>query len=344
MPSSWFSRIAGFPEEDYASTQRRLAVDDGHLVNLATGERRGFGSFEMPTLASLRHRAAPHLGAGLRTTVRCMSGDARRLHAQPELAGATFQVASQFNALEMVAPDVTPEDGVTRYAHDLTQGPACAIAAGAGTVWRNYLVTVAGRQGQTAERQIDTLAGTGQLLSALLARPVRALWTMRNGYALATPDGLRDIGKLIDDSPGTLKEQLRDSLAVAWQRHVEVTDLRAADAHRVSQVFCSALPVAYSSIAPPAWEPFARLVLEATYEATLLAAVIERAAGGSAMVLLTRVGGGAFGNADAWIDDALWRALSRVAVAGLDVRLVSHAGIHRSFARIAADLSTGEVA
>ena len=33
---------------------------------------------------------------------------------------------------------MTPEDGVTRYKDDPTQGPACAIAASAATMYRNY--------------------------------------------------------------------------------------------------------------------------------------------------------------------------------------------------------------
>jgi hypothetical protein len=31
-----------------------------------------------------------------------------------------------------------PEDGVTMYAADPTQGPACALACAAGSVYRNY--------------------------------------------------------------------------------------------------------------------------------------------------------------------------------------------------------------
>jgi hypothetical protein len=77
------------------------------------------------------------------------------------------------------------------------------------------------------------------------------------------------------------------------------------------------------------------LVLEASYEATLLSAVEQSVAGGSNVVLLTRVGGGAFGNADAWIDDAIVRALGIVEHAGLDVRLVSHSNVHASFRAIA---------
>ena len=37
--------------------------------------------------------------------------------------------------MEMVAPHVTPEDGVTRYQGDPTQGPACAMAAGGAPIF-----------------------------------------------------------------------------------------------------------------------------------------------------------------------------------------------------------------
>jgi hypothetical protein len=62
-----------------------------------------------------------------------VTGDVRQMHQSPENAGALFQVASQFNLLEMTSHDVTPERGVIRYQHDRTQRPACAIAAGAAT-------------------------------------------------------------------------------------------------------------------------------------------------------------------------------------------------------------------
>jgi hypothetical protein len=53
-------------------------------------------------------------------------------------------------------------------------------------------------------------------------------------------------------------------------------------------------------------------VLEAAYEATMRAAIEQAAADGSNTVLLTRLGGGAFGNAETWIDDAIVQALSIV--------------------------------
>jgi hypothetical protein len=88
-------------------------------------------------------------------------------------------------------------------------------------------------------------------------------------------------------------------------------------------VFCSALPVAYTNVPTEQWQPFAELVLEAAYEATLWAAVINARRGASNVVFLTRLGGGVFGNDDAWIDSAMKRALTMVRDFGLDVRLVS---------------------
>jgi hypothetical protein len=71
------------------------------------------------------------------------------------------------------------------------------------------------------------------------------------------------------------------------------------------------------------WEPLASLVLEAAYEATMLCGALNAARGRSNKVLLTALGGGAFGNDDRWIQDAITRALQIVKDIDLDVRLVS---------------------
>jgi hypothetical protein len=93
--------------------------------------------------------------------------------------------------------------------------------------------------------------------------------------------------------------------------------------------------VAYSQVAPQHWTAFAGLVLGAAYEATLWAAVLNARRGGSNIVLLTSLGGGAFGNDESWIEDALMRALKLAAGVDLDVRLVSHGRPSASFVRIA---------
>jgi hypothetical protein len=81
--------------------------------------------------------------------------------------------------------------------------------------------------------------------------------------------------------------------------------------------------VGYSALPQKDWEPFARLVLEASYEAVMLAAVEQASAGGSTTVLLTRIGGGVFNNGRDWIDGAIERAMDIVADAGLDIVFVA---------------------
>jgi hypothetical protein len=276
----------------------------------------------MPALAELRAAAA---GVGLpgRLRLSIAEGDVRAMHRLSENCGALVQVASQFNGLEMIGPDITPEDGVTRYAYDRTQGPACAMAAGAATIYRNYLAPVGGGVGQTANRQLDALADLGAALAGRLDVGVPDLWMMRNGYALPTRDGLAQIYAYLGAANAAELDVLRGLLRIGLHAGVEVTDGSKAGL-LMSQAFCSALPVAYGHHSAAAWAPFARLVLEAAYESTLWAAVLNAARGASNRVLLTRLGGGAFGNADAWIDAALLRALRLVGGYDLDVAVVSY--------------------
>jgi hypothetical protein len=60
--------------------------------------------------------------------------------------------------------------------------------------------------------------------------------------------------------------------------------------------YCSALPVAYCRHPSHMWAAFARLVLEASYEATICAAILNASSTGNNRSFLTLVGGGAFGN------------------------------------------------
>ncbi|HKX00838.1 MAG TPA: hypothetical protein VJN43_24055 [Bryobacteraceae bacterium] len=207
--------------------------------------------------------------------------------------------------------------GIGIYENDHTQGPACAIAAGAGSIYRNYFAIVNGRIGQTAENQIDCLADLG----AALGNDAGRLWKMRNGYALATESGLAEISQRLEASSDAQLEELRGRLRIGIQWNTQVT--LAGCSHLVSQAYCSALPVAYSRLAPSLWERFARLILEALYEATLYAGVLNAQASGVGTVYLTTVGGGAFGNPLEWILAAVERALNLHRKTALDVAIVS---------------------
>jgi hypothetical protein len=82
--------------------------------------------------------------------------------------------------------------------------------------------------------------------------------------------------------------------------------------------------VRYSGQPSHLWAEFARLVLEASYEATLCAAVLNAARTGNKTVFLTLVGGGVFGNEEDWILGAIDRALGLYQHADLDVAIVSY--------------------
>lgn len=320
----WFTRITGFRESTYAETRAQLEVCGNTLRSRANGRSYGIGEFELASLDDVRARVASGTGAQGRPRMQSITGDVHKMHQVPEYAGALFQVASQFNSLEMVGPSVTPDDGVTRYEHDRTQGPACAIAAGAATIFRNYFAPVGDQIGQTAQRQLDGLADVGAELSARLGLPIADLWEWRNGYALCTRRGL----DLITDHLRAIGPKQADALAgqlrIGIHRDVEVTDAPVAPRPVVSQAFCSALPVAYGSAPQQHWTAFAQLVLNAAYEATMLEAIINARRGASNIVLLTSLGGGAFGNAPEWIHAAIKRAVKKVKGFDLDVRLVSY--------------------
>lgn len=335
----WFEKLTGFRESGYDETRAQLTVMDGRLVSRINGESYGIGELELVSLQALRERvkSADKLPGRLKTSV--VTGDVRRMHRSPENAGALFQVASQFNLLEMVSPDVTPEHGVTRYQSDPTQGPACAIAAGAATIYRNYFAPFGGSEGQTARRQLDGLADLGDALSSATKLPVGDLWTMQNGYALGTQTGLDAIAQHLGTLTTDQIDLLRGKLRIGIHHDVEVTEAAGPDRPRVSQLFCSALPVAYSRVPPAHWEPFAVLVLEAAYEATMWATVLNAQRGASNVIFLTLLGGGAFGNHGNWIHAAIRRALKLMTAYDLDIRLVSYGTPSKEIVAIAEEFS-----
>ncbi|MCB0077270.1 MAG: hypothetical protein KDD73_07565 [Anaerolineales bacterium] len=314
---SWFERLTGIEEQSHEQVQAQLSIAGEWLV-CPNRRRYRMGRLEMPTLGELRQRVAALPVERGTLALREVVADVKTLHAESANAGALFQVASQFNLLEMVGPSVTPERGVGIYGQDPTQGPACAIAAGAGTIYRNYFVPLGDQRGQRADRQIDCLADLGEALGNADER----LWRMQNGYACPSEAGLRQIDGQLRAASEAERDHLRQRLRIGIQWQTQVTEpLRD---HTVTQCYGSALPVAYSGLPPALWERFARLVLEASYEATLCAARLNAEHSGNSRLFLTLLGGGVFGNETAWILDAIDRALQRFADAPLDVAIVSY--------------------
>lgn len=403
---TWFRQLFGLKEpQSYASIHSNFYIDvgSGRLVSKANGRSFLVGHFSTPTLRELREKgreALEVLQVRTRLTTSSVSSttggvklhhvvhsDVLEEHARRP--GALFQAASQFNCLEFPSPDGAPEDGVTDYAMDPTQGPACAIAAAAGTVFRNYFVSVQpgthlgkgdtwgqgyyedSRKellGQTREHQLNNL----DLLQETLNNGELGYFYVRNGYVESSR--AENIEKLAyylnycrdhdesqyDELLQTVKIGLHKDLGVTFSSRWTPTASDGGDEMVVTQTYCSALSCGYSAFPPYLWEPLARLVLEANYEGTLWAAIINMAFDATVSngyhpadvteipsssnasnntssnnntrssnskqdwrdhVFLTKLGGGVFRNEPEWISSAIARAVAVVSRESLSAPL-----------------------
>ncbi|TWT75241.1 hypothetical protein CA85_05300 [Allorhodopirellula solitaria] len=186
------------------------------------------------------------------------------------------------------------------------------------TIYRNYFAPVNDSIGQSEINQIDCSSDLGNRLG----NDGGELWTMRNGYLFPSDDGLGQIEAKLQNSSEDERNDLRGQLRIGLQWQADVTLSGAS--HRVSQAYCSALPVAYGRQPTDQWTDFAKLILDAAYEATFGAAVLNAARSGNPTLYLTLLGGGVFGNRDNWITAAIERAFNLHRKHGLDVRIVSH--------------------
>ena len=324
---AWFRDLFGFDESStWGDNVNHFQMDGDTLVCRTAPQfpRQFVGRFECPSVAELRSKLAAAQGAaapsaGLSFAHLAAPAGVGPLHYEPSNAGAVFQAASQFNCLEMTGPNVSPTAGVGIYINDRTQGPACALACPAATVYRNYLVQHEGNTGQHPV-QIDNLKEVGVVVGNNGGR----YWVMQNGYAMPVGRGsLAELAARLRTEPN-LVEQAEAALRVGvhWE-----TSVAPPLEHRVCQVYASALPCAYARGPPESdWEPFARLVLRAAYEATLAVGAVRSLEAGGARVkcYLTALGGGVFGNRYEWIRDAISHALDLYQGWPLDVVLVHY--------------------
>jgi len=341
----WFTQLYGFEEKlnqfgdarlaDYLSNQQNFFVStdaDGKSFLTSKVNNRSFpiGIFSTPSLGSLR-TAVGHIARddSKNTTFEHKAiTDVLKMHNNNP--GATFQAASQFNCLEFPSPGVTPECGVSGYAFDNTQGPACALACASGAVFRNYFAVPAtnnpGVAGQTEKSQINNLDG----LEALLDNTTHGYWRVVNGYTFSDADALRRLEAEISRRRATGgMEMLMESIKVGLHAHVGVDFVsrfkEVSVPTTVTQIYCSALSCAYSGVANEEWCSLAQLVLDASYEATVWAAVLNHqdvASEGSRNVYLTMLGGGVFGNDPEWIGGAIGRAIAKASARCADINVV----------------------
>jgi hypothetical protein len=233
---------------------------------------------------------------------------------------SVFQVASQFNCLEFATPYSVPEDGISDYEYDRTQGPASALICLPATVYRNFFVpmpsntddddaTTMGQYdvviGQTEKNQINNLAKVEKILN----NADDDYFTVENGYVDSTTPQLSRLTKRLIDEP-ELAQQLEDAVCVGIQTDADSVIDPDKPVSVAAQVFCSALSCGYSSVdAIDDWKPLAMIVLKAAYKCTLMHAINNSKA---KRVFLTFLGGGAFKNKMDWIVEAMCEAILKM--------------------------------
>lgn len=253
----------------------------------------------------------------------------KSLICSPENYGAVFQAASQFNCLEMIGPTVTPEQGITKYIYDDTQGPACALSCRSALFYRNYLVNVNNRIGQSEYNQINTLDDLDKLLEN---HKKNNYWHIKNGYLLTGNEkAVEQLNQKLEQEPD-LQQKMKDKIKVGihWD-----TEVNIKKGQNVCQVFCSTLAINYDkSVKHPRelWNPFCPLLLEAQYEATFaVGCILAHMKQERVKVFLTAIGGGVFGNPKLWIASAISKNLEKYKNEPIDVYLVHYSSISDQF-------------
>ena len=351
-PKTWFGQLFGFEEENYNLTQlnfnliSQIVLSGKKLLILKSKiNKREFpiGNFDRPTLEELRNEVLiNYLPTFKSTAEHIVVDDILEMHGISENNGAMFQVASQFNCLEFITPNEKPENGITKYQWDNTQGPACSIACAAATVYRNYFTPIDDkynkiRRGQTNEKQINNLEDVLKLLGSDYI-------TVTNGYTFSSEEKLLLLNNKLK-SDFNLRDNIIKNVRIGVHYNIGVTFDKLVrksypqnasfkehkNGQLISQAFCSAISVNYSGLSKTLWEPFSILILQATYEATLWSAIINSKSGGSNKVFLTMVGGGAYGNNSKWILDAIANAVVATSDYGLNIKICHYKSINRNY-------------
>lgn len=262
----------------------------------------------------------------------------KTLICQEKNNGAVFQVASQFNCLEMVGPSVRPEDGITIYNLDKTQGPECALSCRSALFFRNYLIN---GKGQLGNNQIDLLDELDIYLENTKDNK-KQFWEMRNGYFL-TFDHLKVLTlKERFEKEKNLSEEMKKKVKIGihWDTEVNLKKVNKSkiSQQRICQVFCSTIAFSYEKNKKDQkkkWDPFCPNLLDAVYDATLTAgAILANLKQERVKIFLTAIGGGVFGNPKKWIADAIKKSITKHKNEPLDVYLVSYSGIPEQFKTI----------
>lgn len=261
------------------------------------------GHFSTPSLGELKQKLrSKNLSEKGRISLNVMCGtgplnDIVALQGEGE-SDALYQLASQFNCLEAMGAHIAT---VSSYFGDLTQGPLGAISAFPGALLRHYSAPHqdGSRFCQTSERELNLL---GDAVPSEIARVQAGYLTSQN---IVDPQALEDaLTTNFDKIQIGLHQDIEVVLGAGW---------KPVDAGQtlISQAMTSTLAAGGYSDADtdtPVYRAIQRQLLRAAYLGILLGALTT----GKKRVLLTAIGGGAFGNPHSLIWESILWAINEI--------------------------------
>jgi len=216
-----------------------------------------------------------------------------------------FQVASNFNGIEAICDDLSPDmpSFTEQYIYDRTQGPIASISAGGAAIARVHAAFYEESQSpdgwcQTTERQINIL------------KDLKEYFPTQNGYVVLSGNE--------PPIPAAEEEQqkLFNKFHVCYHENVQVTTghrtpqslelINRSQPPIIDQVFCAAINIHQGESgkfnkAVPDYGERCQFVLNSIYSSTYISAIAHK----RTHLFLTLIGGGAFGNHRQWIYSAI---------------------------------------
>jgi hypothetical protein len=360
---NWFSEVFGFKEIPFAPNKSSFNVKtstNNHILMTVKTEEIDIGVFRYMSVEDLLKTATSNPSAmsvfgfdPKNLKYYTMTSPAHVVHMTPGYSGSIFQVASQFNALEMPSQTTTPQAGITNYLNDKTQGPVCAMVCPLGTLYRNYFC-MPGDGKQPEDKSVNdnpqtgTAVGTGSgndqinTLTELMNIPQFKDLRFQNGYIFVKDKSQLDAINTYLLTPENFWKAMM-AIKYVIQEDTPVVDVTTVHGkildQIVSQIYCSAYPVAYSTDPSPMsgsvvpgtkkedYALLSSMILHAVYYSTLAYAVTRITSDETRKkVFLTKVGGGAFGNDVSLIDNAIYNAVSHFIAYPIDVYIVDYKG------------------
>lgn len=321
-----------YNREKYEYMMREIIEKENGKYYIKQGDKRyKCGDFEMISLGELREktRNKEKIGGGKFNVEMGMDTnfnsiyrdkvDIGALQSKKENRQAVFQIASNFNGLEPSCKQDYPEEGITKYIYDKTQGPFGSISAAPGLIHRSYSIFHNNKKSpldwrQTKFKQINFL------------QDVLDYYPTTNGYIDLNKSQLKSpISDIVNKIKIGFHENIQVTFGMTYPQELHET---IDDPNQlIHQVFTSTIDLGTVSGStnyrllqqnPSIVLQLNQHLLDASYESIIRLAWLKN----YKKVYLTLIGGGVFQNSFSLLAQSLEKLSSLIVDSGLNVTLI----------------------